>query len=474
MNKASLLFNSQADQEVFEQVCTKARALAMVQTPQVWKPFAMIIGLILLVGLLCLIFVPWQQSVVGYGEVTVFSPDQRPQTVNAQIKGRLRQWFVVEGQDVAKGDAILQLAEVDAKFLDTKQLNRLKRQRKALVAKINALQSLSDVSKRQITSYNQSREAAVPSASLKITQAENKVTIAEQKLSAAHQTFVTAELNLGRRKALYGEGLRSKRDLELAERTFAKTQAELNAAQAELQAAEAEQQIAQFGQTKTAADTLAKVQEAQAKLNESLDKLAGVQKELAQIEIDIANFQHRIQQRMVRAPMTGRVVRLQALGYGETVKEGQALAVVVPKTTDQAVALYVSDFNSALVSEGRRVRLQFSGWPAVQFVGWPSIAVGTFAGKVKVIDAVDDGKNRFRMLIVPDKEAISDGEQPWPSSKFLRPGAQATGWILLDTVPLGFEMWRQFNGFPPSVQMPELIKAGNKPVENKVKLKRNK
>jgi hypothetical protein len=25
------------------------------------------------------------------------------------------------------------------------------------------------------------------------------------------------------------------------------------------------------------------------------------------------------------------------------------------------------------------------------------------------------------------------------------------GWVLLDTVPLGFELWRQFNGFPPTV-----------------------
>jgi hypothetical protein len=25
------------------------------------------------------------------------------------------------------------------------------------------------------------------------------------------------------------------------------------------------------------------------------------------------------------------------------------------------------------------------------------------------------------------------------------------GWILLDTVSLGWELWRQFNGFPPTI-----------------------
>jgi hypothetical protein len=32
---------------------------------------------------------------------------------------------------------------------------------------------------------------------------------------------------------------------------------------------------------------------------------------------------------------------------------------------------------------------------------------------------------------------------------YLRQGVRANGWILLDEVRLGYELWRQFNGFPP-------------------------
>ena len=85
-------------------------------------------------------------------------------------------------------------------------------------------------------------------------------------------------------------------------------------------------------------------------------------------------------------------------------------------------------------------------------MGWPSIAVGTFAGKVRVIDAVDDGQNRFRIIVGPDEEAIASGkEEEWPTLDQLRPGAEVNGWVMLDTVSVGFELWRQFNAFPPTV-----------------------
>jgi hypothetical protein len=39
-------------------------------------------------------------------------------------------------------------------------------------------------------------------------------------------------------------------------------------------------------------------------------------------------------------------------------------------------------------------------------------------------------------------------DEPWPDARFLRQGVKTKGWVLLNVVPLGFEVWRQFNGFP--------------------------
>jgi hypothetical protein len=97
------------------------------------------------------------------------------------------------------------------------------------------------------------------------------------------------------------------------------------------------------------------------------------------------------------------------------------------------------------------VRIQFEGWPAVQFAGWPSVAVGTFGGRVAFVDSADDGRGDFRIVVLPDPE---DG--PWPAASYLRQGVLAKGWVLLNQVSLGFEIWRQFNGFPPTTSPPPM------------------
>jgi len=98
-----------------------------------------------------------------------------------------------------------------------------------------------------------------------------------------------------------------------------------------------------------------------------------------------------------------------------------------------------------LLSEGRKVRLQFEGWPALQFSGWPPVAVGTFGAKVALIDATGDGRGRFRVVAVPGED-----DEAWPPPRFLRQGVRVNGWVLLDQVKLGFELWRRLNGFPPT------------------------
>ncbi len=47
----------------------------------------------------------------------------------------------------------------------------------------------------------------------------------------------------------------------------------------------------------------------------------------------------------------------------------------------------------------------------------------------------------FRTVIVPDGA--------WPEPVFLRQGVRVHGWVQLGKVPLWYELWRQFNGFPP-------------------------
>jgi hypothetical protein len=121
------------------------------------------------------------------------------------------------------------------------------------------------------------------------------------------------------------------------------------------------------------------------------------------------------------------------------------LFTIVPDISEQAVELYVSGNDTPLVSLDDEVRLQFEGWPAIQFAGWPSVAVGTFGGRVASIDATDNGTGKFRVLVRPGME------DDWPADRYLRQGVRANGWVMLNQVSLGYEIWRQLNGFPPVV-----------------------
>jgi hypothetical protein len=144
------------------------------------------------------------------------------------------------------------------------------------------------------------------------------------------------------------------------------------------------------------------------------------------------------------------VLRVIARQSGELLKAGAPIAVIVPTSRKDVVELWVDGNDMPMVMPGHTVRLQFEGWPALQFSGWPSIAVGTFGGRVLLVDSTDNGKGRFRVLVEPDA-----ADDPWPSRRFLRQGVRANGWVMLNVVPIGFELWRQFNGFPPVIATDE-------------------
>jgi multidrug efflux pump subunit AcrA (membrane-fusion protein) len=173
-----------------------------------------------------------------------------------------------------------------------------------------------------------------------------------------------------------------------------------------------------------------------------LSSEAGYAVKLAQTEVKLS----RQQSQMVTAPRDGTVLKIYYGSGSVFVKEGDKLASFVPETSETAIEVYISGNDLPLVYPGREVRIQFEGWPAIQFSGWPSVAVGTFGGVVSNVDASASKDGKFRVIVVPEKD------NDWPDTNFLRQGTRVVGWITLNTVTLGYEIWRQFNGFPPSLE----------------------
>ncbi|MDX6767952.1 MAG: HlyD family efflux transporter periplasmic adaptor subunit [Elusimicrobiota bacterium] len=379
-------------------------------------------------GLAFVALMPWTQSVSGTGAVTAFSPMQRPQTVNAEIDGRLVEWKVHEGQSVAAGQVLAELAEMKPEYIDPAMESRVNSQAAAARLKRDAARAQLAAHDALIAALRRIGRAHLPSEELRGLRAPRELDDSGRRLvEAEQQSVLAARANLERVEALHAQGLRSTRDLELARRELAKAEGDIET----------------------------KLLDAELKRAGALEKLGGLESDLLKAETEAAKLGRRGEQRLVRAPVDGSVVRLFGMGAGHVFKSGDPMAVVAPDTRDQAVELFISDHDAPLIAVGRPVRLQFAGWPALQMSGWPSVAVGTFAGRVAVVDASNDGRGRFRLLVRPDRDAESSGrDAAWPPAASLRAGSQAVGWVLLDRVPLWFELWRRFNGFPPSITPP--------------------
>lgn len=408
------------------------------------SPASRAIARVLLAGLGLLAAVlsltPWQQSAAGAGRVVAYAPEERQQDIGAPVDGRIRRWLVREGSFVRKGEPIVDLSDIDPEIL-----LRLRRERDAIIDRVETARVRARSLEERIQSLEVARTSGVVAADSRVQMAADRVVAAEQALALAEATLETAKLNVQRQKSLTQQGLTSKRQLELTELEELRARTELERARAALAAARSEQAALSSDRAKIASDASASVNDARASQAAAEAEVANASAELSRIDVRLA----RQTAQRVTAPRDGTIFRIVANGHeGEIVKAGDVLAVLVPDATQRAVELWIPGNDLPLVREGSSARVQFEGWPALQFSGWPSVAVGTFAGTVDFVDSHDSGAGLFRVLIVPEPG------KPWPSATYLRQGVRTQGWIQLGRVPLGYELWRRFNGFPPSLPNP--------------------
>lgn len=413
-----------------------------VPSPQRAGFIAKVLVSVFLAFFVAALLAPWTQNIRGSGRVVAYSPDQRQQPIEATISGRVSQWFVQEGSQVKKGDPIVELADNDANILD-----RLGVQRSAVeIQRIAQAQKLETL-KSRVESLRRSQLAQINGTEASIAIAQQDVAAVRQELTAAEAELETNQLNLRRQNDLRRDGLASQRELELADLAARQSDAKVASAQAKLRAAKNKLAQSRAALRRVVASAEAEIENAEAGLRSAETEVASANAGLARLEVDIARQEAQI----INAPIDGTILRVVGRLGGEQVSRGEVLAILVPLTDDRAVELYVDGNDAALIQPGREVRLQFEGWPAVQFSGWPSVAVGTFGGRVAFVDPADDGRGDFRVVVVPDHV---DG--PWPAPSYLRQGVLVKGWILLNQVRLGFEVWRQFNGFPPTTDPPPM------------------
>ena len=405
-----------------------------------WMLFFLILTIIVM-------FLPWRQNINGTGNVTAITPQDRPQSLQNAIAGRIERWSLREGQYVKKGDTLLVLSEIKDEYFDPQLPERLGEQlaakqgtRVATEAKISALDG-------QIRALSAGVKVDLASARNRIRQRLLQIRIDSADLVAVRRNYQIAVARLERYEKGYQDGLFSLTDLESRRLTIQQEYAKVISQENKLGVSRQQLANAQLELQLIQAKYEQDIAKAMSDKSSALSSKASANNDIAVMRNKISNVDIRRGMYVVRAPQNGYIVRSLKTGIGETIKEGEPIATLQPANPTIAVEMYVRAMDVPLIQRGRIVRLQFDGWPAIQFSGWPAVAVGTFGGKVAVIDAVNSTNGKYRLLIQP---AAMAGDQHWP--KQLRIGSGVVGWVMLDDVPIWYEIWRQLNGFPPSLE----------------------
>lgn len=409
------------------------------------------LGRIMLVALgifIFMLFLPWRQTIPGRGVVTALRPEDRSQTVQNQIGGRIEYWAVMDGQEVEQGDTILVLSETSQSYFDPELPARLSEQLNSAKGTEEAADQRMDATRTQMSALTSRLQLQLSAAENKVIQRTNVVAIDSADLQAIEKFYETSQARLVRYEEGYKNGLFSLTDIETRRLKLQEDYAKVVSAQNKLSNSRQDLVNAKIDLDQIRASYQESLAKAQSDLSSAFSSKVSAQGNIAKLRNEISNVTIRRGLYVVRAPQSGFVVKTLKAGVGENIKEGESIATLQPRQPQVAVEVYVDAMDVPLIQDSSDVRLQFEGWPSVQFSGWPAVAVGTFAGKVAVIDRVSSANGKYRLL-VRQTSPTPEGDDPWPDR--LRQGSGVFGRVILQPVPMWYEIWRQLNGFPPSL-----------------------
>ena len=226
-------------------------------------------------------------------------------------------------------------------------------------------------------------------------QAERNQVMA--KLNAAETAAETAEIDMNRMRDLFDEGLAARREYE----------------------------------------------QARIRVEELRSRVAEAAAELNRVDVNLSRQSVQI----VRAPRSGVILRVFAGDAATFVKAGDIVATFVPDNVDRAVELFIDGRDVALVHSG------CTGPAAVRRLSHRPVqrlAVGR-GGHVWRRRGGSRPLGADQRAIPGSGHGGSGIPDPWPDQRFVRFGSNARGWVLLNPVSVGYELWRLLNDFPASL-----------------------
>jgi multidrug resistance efflux pump len=401
-------------------------------------------------------FLPWTQNVQTTGVVTTLRPSERPQSIQTVISGQILKWYVKDGDQVNEGDTIAVLTETKSEYLDPDLIDQTSTQIKAKENSILSYSAKVNAINQQITQLEANRDFAIQKARVKLQQEKLRYNSEFAEMQAANINLKIAQQQLVRDSLLSLKQIKSPLDVENRRVKFQEALAKKLIQEAKLNMATNAIENARIELKNIDAEYGEKLAKAESERYSAISAQMDTETEVSKLRNLYSNYQIRNGFYVVKAPQKGLVSQTLSNGVGIAVSEGQALCTIVPSEINLAVELFVKPIDMPLIEIGAPAQFVFDGWPTMVFSGWPDLSYGTFPGEIYAVDNALQPTGNYRVLV---KMAVD--KKQWPEQ--LKIGVGARAYMLLKTVPVWYEIWRQLSGFPPDFYHNNRTRVSNTP-----------
>jgi multidrug resistance efflux pump len=332
---------------------TKLPALRLVQSSKLPLRLANLLLTLLVLCVIAMLFLPWQQSAKGSGQIVAYVPQERQQTVTCPVKSgvvvRVAEGLR-EGMRVKKGDFILEIEPYATNLRE-----QLQAQTQDLQAKYDTAKVKAEVYGQNVIDFQAAQEAAVSAADELIDAAKAKWDAKLELVPGYEAKELQASLNYHRQKGLADKGIKATVEIEKFKKDWDVAKSDLESLKLEIDEAKEQWNAKKSERIQKEREAKTKVDYARAMQQDALGQRHTVQKEMRDLDIKLSELDRMT----IYAPRDGAIFRMPVFERGQTLKEGDPLFTIVPDTTDRVVELWVAGNDMPLIRKGDHVRLQF-------------------------------------------------------------------------------------------------------------------
>ena len=261
---------------------------------------------------LIIMLLPWTQNIRSGGEITTLRPEQRPQTINTVIGGKIEKWYVKDGDLVEKGDTIVVISEIKDGYFDPKLIERTQDQ--------ISNKELSVISyEKKVNALDQRIDALIQNSKLKVQQAKIKYKQARLKITSDSIEFEASETNYGiakdqlvRFEKLLKAGLKSETEVETRRMAMQRAQASMISAQQKLLQSRNDLIDAKVEVNSTETKFRDEIAKAESEKMSAMTDMYNAEVEVTKLQSQVSGYNIRSGNYTITAPQDGYVQKFSA------------------------------------------------------------------------------------------------------------------------------------------------------------------